>query len=268
MPTFTEVYPIIIISKNSGASAINCNFTGRFDGDELINAKPTTAGPCGESLNTLPSVATPPSQTGQSTVYKTGDDGTFQAGRLNKTSPYSTPAIASGIALYTSFYGTGQFSGTHSLTWGLSGGPLTISNNVQVMPKLGLMFNADALERGESFAWDQGLFNNDIFAYLGAVNTAGVSGYSDWRIANLNECMSYCMFFHPSGSADIIFPAARGIGFTALTDNMYTGTTAVAASTFAYTLLSDGTIGSRTKTSASSAFAPLLVREITQDTKL
>lgn len=114
-------------------------------------------------------------KTGQTTQYSSElDDGYYQKG------------VSKSYTILT----TGRYSGTTDITIG--GKTDVHSNNCVLDDNTGLMWSryvSGSVGTGSDgkLPWTGG---DDIFAYCAAANTASLGGYTDWRVANINEMFS------------------------------------------------------------------------------
>jgi len=267
VPAFTELYPIVVLN-NLGAPLVNANITLNFDGADLTNSKPSTANPCGGSVNTLVSTATAACKTGQEVNYTPAgrtsqDDGGTQAGRLNKNSIYFDPASILGTG-GTPWSGTYIVAGSTVVAWGTQSE--SVVNNCVAYGKLGLMANMGAVNAGFDLAWDDaGGNDDDIFAYCDAANTASLGGFSDWRVTNNNEIFAMAKY-DAALSTEVSFPdGGGGNGIGALIDGLWSSTTYMDNTDRAYVLEKDGELKRRNKGVGGSNFAVILVRDLTLD---
>lgn len=122
-------------------------------------------------------------------IFKTGD-----------TIICSGPAEANNIAVLTVATGNvaGEIVVTESLTNETPAGVVTIkkreahSNACVLDMNSGLMWSrtvSDKMGSSSSGTMPWTGFLYDIFAYATAANTAGLAGYSDWQVPNINELL-------------------------------------------------------------------------------
>lgn len=126
-------------------------------------------------------------KTGQTTAYNV-------AGRTSVTDGDSEIGLARSYTLLD----TGQYSGTTTITVNSINDSHT--NNCVIDHNTGLMWNAQNSPASygagtEGLLFDAtgeaaGLDEEDIFYYCDQANTAGLSGYSDWRVPNAMEMLS------------------------------------------------------------------------------
>lgn len=189
-------------------------------------------------------------KTGQTTDYTpagrtTKDDGGLQRG-INQSLTDAQYVILT----------TGQYAGTTNIT--VNGKTDTHSNECVFDKVTSLMWSrtnsAGVFGTGaEHLLWDDsGGSNEDIFEYCDQANSAGLAGYSDWRVPNRTELESLCKHITPSS-----FPNA--IAFPVMANNQWTATTRGGLTTTAYSLsFNAGNISSITKT--TTRFPVLLCR--------
>lgn len=143
--------------------------------------------------------------TGQTTVYITGDNGTYQTGYDHRYEVLTT----------------GQYSGTTAIT--VNGKTDTHSNACVKDHQFKLMWSRTvSASVGPAsnglLPWTTNGSGEGIFTYVAAANTAGLAGYTDWRVPNINESQSLADFEAPSG-----FPNTTA--FPSIPTNTWTSTT-------------------------------------------
>lgn len=134
-------------------------------------------------------------QTGQTTVYVVGDDGTTQKGR---------PKSYSILTL-------GQYSGFTNII--LNGKTDIHSNNCVLDLRTKLMWSRNA--SGSVGPTSNGKLpfttngnGEGLFAYISAANIAMLSGYSNWRTPNAEEAISIMDYEAPTAAPDsVAFPS-------------------------------------------------------------
>lgn len=129
-----------------------------------------------------------------------GDDGYYQL----------------GVALTFTPKTTGDYSGTTNIT--LNGKTVALSNNIvqQIHPDDGVIREwtryypgtIGPSDNGRIYGYDA-VSGDDIWGYKDAANSAMLSGYSDWRVPNLQELISLFMINQIDGQTvvdTIAFP--------------------------------------------------------------
>lgn len=132
----------------------------------------------------------------------------------------------------------------------LSSGPYAGTTNITVNSKTEAKSNACALDNNTGLMWCNTLSAtvgpaNDgklpwtttgsggtaegIFPYVAAANAAGLAGYSDWRIPNINEALSIADYAAPTG-----IPNATAFPGWPANPQFWTSTTATNAGTYAF----------------------------------
>ena len=172
--------------------------------------------------------------TGQTTVYVTGDDGTYQTGI-----PHRYEVLT-----------TGQHSGTTAII--LNGKTDTHSNECVIDHQYRLMWS-------RVFSVGVGPTSNGLlpftanaggegyFTYAAAANTASLAGYTDWRVPNFFEVQTQIILAAPAADTD---PTA----FPAISSTIATSTTVPNGTTTNITIATttSGLPSVATKTTASA----------------
>ena len=139
-------------------------------------------------LNGLP-------QTGQTTVYVAGDNGTNQTGVPHRYEVKNT----------------GQYSGTVAIV--LNGKTDTHSNAVVIDHQFKLMYSQTlSASVGPTsnglLSWTTNVNGEGVFTYAAAANMALLAGHNDWRVVNYFELVSQLIYQAPSALPDsTAFPA-------------------------------------------------------------
>ena len=107
----------------------------------------------------------------------------------------------------------GQFSGTTTIT--LNSIDDVHTNSCVVDKRTGLIWNRDVSQKiygtgAEGLLWDAtaeagGLADEDIWTYCDTANTAGLSGFSDWRIPTMIEMLTIINFEAPTSLPDTTY---------------------------------------------------------------
>lgn len=150
--------------------------------------------------------------TGQTTQYGgLADDGFYEKGELHRYTVLTT----------------GQYSGTVNIT--LNGKTDVHSNACVMDDATGLMWSRTvSASVGPTsnglLPWTTNGSGEGIFTYAAAANTAGLAGYSDWRIPNLFELITLCDYeastaypnatAFPSWSANAVYSSTTGPSLT------------------------------------------------------
>jgi len=271
MPIFNEMYIYIFISNGESGSVKTFNFTLSYDPTLQRDARPNVAGPCGNAPNVaLAGVATPTIKTGQQINYTPAgrtclDDGGEQKGRSAKNSIFMDGPNSNGIEIGSPYTGGKINNGSINITYGTE--TVSVDADYWTFPAIGLMYNLGGYDQGFQLTWDDSAgADNDIFEFCDQCNLGNLSGFSDWRIANIQEAQALFILDANQGSGPS-YPsnAAQQPFLKLMTANVWSSTTDVANTARAYTFLDDGRVQRRNKTAGGSNFGVFLVRDLPSD---
>lgn len=182
--------------------------------------------------------------TGQTTSYGSGtgvDDGALQKGN-----PKSYTILTAG-----------QYSGSTNIT--INGKTDTHSNNCVEDNKTGLMWSRTASasvgpNSNGTLPWTDNAGGESCFTYCAAANSAGLAGYSDWRVPNIYEIFSLTDFEAPTSA-----PNSTAFPSFSISVNFWSSTTGTSVITGAMVIGNFGS-GAATRIDKATNLLLLLVR--------